>query len=62
MRREAKNLMRVGLQTAFFAVLIGVAIVYFAVPARALGHERISASLSLTGSSAAPTLPAAGRG
>ena len=27
--------MRVGLQTAFFAVLIGVAIVYFALPARA---------------------------
>lgn len=41
--------MRVGFQTAFFAVLVGVAIVYFAVPARAQGSEGLGADVFAQG-------------
>ncbi len=35
--------MRIGLRAAFFAVLIGVAVAYFALPARAQGEENCTA-------------------
>lgn len=35
--------MRVGLQAAFFAVLVGVAIAYFLLPARAQAQENCTA-------------------
>jgi len=52
--------MRIGFQTAFLAVLIGVAVAYFALPARAQGPDDCRGgglTYSLKGSSAALTKP-----